>query len=128
MKIKGKLKPLKDKIFVSDMHFGEDVTSSGLILLDDNGTGNGIYPRWCKVWAIGPDQKDVNVGEWLLVEHARWTRTISYETAAGEIIELRVIDNNAILLVSDEKPEGVVQRSLAAINAGGKFNFNVPSA
>ena len=34
--IKGNLKPIGNRVLVSDMHFGEQKTKSGLIILDDD--------------------------------------------------------------------------------------------
>lgn len=124
--IKGKLTPLHDKVFVSDMNFGEERTAGGLILLSDNGKGEGVHPRWCRVWAVGPEQEDVKVGDWLLVDHGRWTRTIEYQEEDGTVIELRAVDTKGILLVSDERPNDVMRVVAAA--AGGNFNFNIPGA
>ena len=126
MKITGTLVPLKDKVFVSDMEFGEEFTQSGIILQSSNGKSEGIHPRWGKVWAVGPDQKDVKVGEWILVEHSRWTRTIEYETDDGSITELRMVELKAIMMSADEKPEDV-QRS-DRVGAGSNVNFNIPGA
>ena len=39
--IKGDLKPIGNRVLVSDMHFGEQKTKAGLIVLDDDGTGDG---------------------------------------------------------------------------------------
>ena len=72
--IQGTLVPLRDKVFVTDMNFDEQITKSGILIQSDNGKGQGIKPRWGRVWAVGEDQKDVKVGEWILMEHARWTR------------------------------------------------------
>lgn len=119
MKVKGKVLPLGDKIFVSGMEFGEQRTASGLYIPADNAKSSGIHPRWGQVWAVGPDQNGVEVGEWILVEHGRWTRTVEYETDTGEILELRMVDNDAILVVSDEKPSDV-ERVVP-----GHFNLNV---
>jgi co-chaperonin GroES (HSP10) len=126
MKITGTLVPLKDKVFVSDMEFGEEFTQSGIILQSSNGKSEGIHPRWGKVWAVGPDQKDVKVGEWILVEHSRWTRTIEYENDDGSITELRMVELKAIMMSADEKPEDV-QRS-DRVGAGSNVNFNIPGA
>lgn len=123
--ITGKLTPLRDKVFVTDMNFGEERTKAGLILISDNGKGEGVHPRWCRVWAIGPEQIDVQVGDWLLVEHGRWTRTVKYQTEDDATIELRVVDNKGIMGISDVPPTGAdVVRNVAAA-AGGNFNFNV---
>lgn len=123
-KITGTLKPLKDKVFVTDINFDEEVTSAGIVLKSDNGKGEGVKPRWGRVWAIGPEQEDVKVGQWILMEHARWTREFQHEAEDGTITKLHMADLNAIMLVADEKPESV-QRGVAA-GAGSNFNFNIP--
>jgi co-chaperonin GroES (HSP10) len=120
MKVKGKIKPLRDKVFVSDMDFGEQKTAAGLIVPSDNAKGSGIHPRWAKVWAIGDDQKDVKVGDWILIQHGRWTRTVEYENIDGSIMEIRMIDNDAILVTSDEQPSNSVHRVVQ-----GHFNLTV---
>jgi co-chaperonin GroES (HSP10) len=125
-KIKGTLKPLKDKVFVSDMNFDEEVTAGGIVLQSDNGKGEGVKPRWGRVWAIGPEQKDVKVGDWILMEHARWTREFEYESEDGTITKLHMADLKGMMLVSDEKPSDA-QRGVRA-GPGGNFNFNIPGA
>lgn len=119
MKVKGKLNPLHDKVFVSGMEFGEQQTAGGLVVLSDNAKSSGVRPRWGKVFAIGPEQKTVKVDEWVLVDHGRWTRTIEYETETGEIIELRMIDNDAMMVSADEPATDVERRVM------GHFNLNV---
>jgi co-chaperonin GroES (HSP10) len=123
-KITGTLKPLKDKVFVTDINFDEEVTSGGIVLKSDNGKGEGVKPRWGRVWAIGPEQEDVEIGQWILMEHARWTREFQHEAEDGTITKLHMADLNAIMLVADEKPHSV-QRGVAA-GAGSNFNFNIP--
>jgi co-chaperonin GroES (HSP10) len=123
-RIRGKLTPLRDKVFFSDMNFEEEVTTGGIVLTSDNGKGEGIKPRWARVWAVGPDQQDVKVGEWILMEHARWTREFEYESDDGTVTKLHMADLKAIMLASEEKPNSV-QRGVAA-GPGGNFNFNIP--
>ena len=104
MKVTGKLTPIKDHVLVTDLYFGEQKTKSGLIIRDDNGTARGVYPRWAKVWAKGPTNiDDYKVGEYVLIEHGRWTRKIDCDVD-GEEITLHRVDVDAILAVSDEKP------------------------
>jgi len=105
MKVKGKVIPIRDSVLVSDMDFDMQKTKTGIYILSDNGKTQGIHPRWGRVWAVGPDQTDVKVGEWILVEHGRWTRTIELESDNDTITELRRVDINAILASADEKPE-----------------------
>ena len=111
MKVTGTITPLKDRILVSDMEFGMETTKSGIVLASDNGKTQGIKPRWGRVWAIGPDQQDIQVGEWVLMEHGRWSRAAEYENEDGSITKIQMIDNDAILLVSDGKPSDVDRRT-----------------
>lgn len=104
-----KIRALNAHVLVTDMYFGARKLGSGIILPNDDGKGEGIRPRWCKVFAIGPDQRDVKEGQWILVAHGRWTRANEIEFN-GEKKQLRRIDPEDILLVSDEEPgdiEGV---------------------
>jgi co-chaperonin GroES (HSP10) len=127
MKLTGKVTPLHAKVFVSDMEFGIQQTASGIFLHSDDGKSTGIHPRWGRVWAIGPEQVDVKIGEWILVEHGRWTRTFEYENDDGSVTELRMVDNEAILMSADELPEDSVMR-MAPVGPGSNANFNIPGA
>lgn len=98
------LQPIRDAVLVTDMEFDQRITSSGLILPSDNGTSLGIRPRWGCVYAIGPDQQDVQVGNWICVAHGRWTRGLDIEDQ-GVKRTVRRIDPNDILLVSDSQPQ-----------------------
>ena len=114
--------PLKKRVLVSDMHFGETKSKGGIILVDDDGTAQGIHPRWGKVYAVGRLQEDVKVGQWILVAHGRWSRAFKVKRkekgSAGEIgveLEVRMID---ILLVSDEEPD-FNRHTAGYVNTGG---------
>ena len=99
----SKVTPLRDGIIVEEMKFGMQTTSKGLIILNDDGANHGIKPRWARVYSIGPDQKDISVGQYILVEHGRWTRGIEVVNPdTGEETVVRKIDNENILMVSDE--------------------------
>jgi co-chaperonin GroES (HSP10) len=99
-----KLQPLNDAVVVSGMTFDERITTGGIVLLNDNGKGTGIRPRWAQVYAVGPDQKDVAVRQWICVAHGRWTRGIDIEDESGKQT-LRRVDPKDILLVSTEQPQ-----------------------
>ena len=100
------LKPLHDSVIVSDMTFDERLTTGGIVLLSDNGKSTGIRPRWGRVYAVGPDQKDIKVGTWVCVEHGRWTRGIEIEDENGKQT-LRRVDPKDVMMESDEKPADV---------------------
>jgi co-chaperonin GroES (HSP10) len=98
-----KLRALHDWVIVCDMDFGEMVTSGGIVVQSDNAKAHGIKPRWAKVYCIGPEQTDVNVGDWILIEHGRWTRAMHINDGERELKAHRV-DVNAIMAMSNEKP------------------------
>ena len=103
LKVNG-LRPIHDHVLVTDLYFGEQKTKGGIIVRDDNGTARGVYPRWARVWAKGSENKDeYNVGDYILIEHGRWTRKMELEID-GEEITVHRVDIDAILAVSDEKP------------------------
>lgn len=105
--VKGKIRPIRDHVLVTEMEFEETVTSTGIFIPSQNGKTEGIKPRWARVWAIGPEQKDVKVGEWIYVEHGRWTRGVTVEDEDGKQVVLRRVENKAILLQAEEPPEDV---------------------
>lgn len=100
IKIK-ELRALKDSVVVTDMEFSERITSSGIIIPNDDMKNSGIRPRWARVYAVGPEQKSIEIGQYILIAHGRWTRGIKIEDAEGEKI-VRKVDVNDILAVSDE--------------------------
>lgn len=109
--------PLKKRVLVSDVHFGERTTKGGIIMMDDDGSADGIHPRWAKVYAIGNKQEDVKVGQWVMVSHGRWSRAFKVKKEGVEL-EVRMIDENDILLVSDDEPEFNTKQA-GYVNTGG---------
>lgn len=101
---KQQIQALRNDIIVSEMSFDQRITQTGLILLNDNGTGLGIRPRWGQVYAVGPNQKDVQVGDWICVAHGRWTRGLDIEDESG-LKTIRRVDPNDVLLVSNTLPQ-----------------------
>jgi hypothetical protein len=99
------IKALNDHVLVADMNFKERQLSSGIYLLNDDSRTAGIRPRWARVYATGPEQQDIQIGQWILVSHGRWTRGVTIEDTDGEVT-IRRIDPNDILLVSDSEPTG----------------------
>ena len=103
--IKGEVRPIHDRLMVSDMEFGEVTTKGGIILPSDDGQTHGVKPRWAKIVSIGHENKDdYKVGDWVLIEHGRWSRGFEVESEDGEIKVLRTVDPSGVLGVSDEAP------------------------
>lgn len=99
---KDQFKPLSKHIIVSDMTFDERITHGGIIIPNDDMKSAGIRPRWAKIYALGPEYNDeLKIGQWICITHGRWTRGIDVEDETGKKT-LRRVDENDILLVSDE--------------------------
>jgi co-chaperonin GroES (HSP10) len=58
---KGKIRPIRDHVIISDMEFGMQKTATGILIHSDNGKSSGVKPRWGRVWAVGPEQTEVKV-------------------------------------------------------------------
>jgi hypothetical protein len=86
----SKLQALSDSVLVEDMTFDERLSNGGI----------------GRVYAVGPEQQDVHVGEWILVAHGRWTRGLDIEDDAGKRT-IRKIDPKDILMSADERPTDV---------------------
>ena len=112
IEIAGEIKPLHDSVIVTDMDFNDRKLASGILLLGDDGKTDGIRPRWSKVYAIGPEQQDIKLGQWILVEHGRWSRGLKI-VKDGEEFVIRRVDPEAIIFVSDEEPENIDTLSTA---------------
>lgn len=94
------LRALHNQVLVTDMNFKEKISHGGIIIQGTDGKLEGIHPRWGRVYAVGKEQKDVKVGQYILVKHGRWTRGTLIEDNDGEKT-IRRVDTADILLVSD---------------------------
>ena len=106
IEIDGEIKPLKNNIIVTDMTFEGRQLASGIVLLGDDGKTDGIRPRWACVFAVGPEQSDVVPGQWVLIEHGRWSRALKI-FKEGQEITIRRADPEAIIFVADNKPDSI---------------------
>ncbi|MEM5878078.1 MAG: hypothetical protein QXF12_04320 [Candidatus Aenigmatarchaeota archaeon] len=109
-KIEGyNLIPLPNDILVYNMEKGyRRSKNSGLLFLDDSSFRiENIKHRWCQVYKVGSNIDFVKEGEWILVEHGRWTVGFKFvDKNLGEIY-VQKIDKEAILLVANEYLENV---------------------
>lgn len=96
-----KIRPLRDKILIHNLERGYRTLSSGIVLLSDDGKEHGVRPRWAEVYAVGPDVDYLEKGQWVLMEHGRWTRGIDM----GDDLTIYAADKDAILVVSDKEPK-----------------------
>ena len=82
--IKGNLKCLPDTLYVERLEVGDRQTSSGIIIPMEDMRLNQrfIKPRWARVYKKADNITNVNVGDWVLLEHGKWSTA------------LNIIDNN----------------------------------
>ena len=111
--IKGNITPIHDRVLVSDMEFGESKTKGGLIIGSDDGHTRGIKPRWCKVVSKGHKNKDTyKKGDWILVEHGRWSRGFSFADENRKDTVLRIVEAKAVMMTGNYKPKDWYQARL----------------
>ena len=101
------VRPLSKDLLVINMDMGEMKTAGGIVITSDDGKAHGVKPRWAEVYKVGDScDLDVKVGQWILIEHGRWTRKIKIDD--GESIkEIQKIEISAVLAVSDSRPSDV---------------------
>lgn len=103
------VRPIHDRVIVRDMHFGDTTTNGGIIVLNDDGKDRGIKPRWGQVFSKGDKNKDpYDVGDWILVEHGRWTRGFDVDIGEDDPVTMRTVEAESVLLWSKEKPEDML--------------------
>ena len=95
------IKPLNDSVifqFLDTITGGSFATKtkSGSILTNKNTDENSQKPRWGKVFAVGPDVKDVKEGDYILIAPLRWTLGFKFDN-----IELSKTIEKEILMVAD---------------------------
>lgn len=114
--------PTGANVFVTDLDGGAKVTKNGIIIPDDNMTNRGIKPRWARIYAIGPLVTDVKVGEWILIDHARWTNKIVLKIDGEEVTLWRIDHPESTFIVCDEDPRSVTgDMSTASYEFANKF-------
>jgi len=123
--IHGTLTPIGNRILVKDMHFGETKSKGGIILMDDDGKNLGVHPRWAQVWAIGKEQEDVEVGQWVLVAHGRWSRGVKLvqDEDIEDNLEIRMIDEDDVMLKSWDTPPQEDYIMAGYVNTGGNLQI-----
>jgi co-chaperonin GroES (HSP10) len=102
---KIKVRALSKDILVVDMDMGDMTTSGGIVIQSDNGKAHGVKPRWAKVYKVGSEVDiDVKVGQWVLIEHGRWTRKINIDDGEG-VKDFQKVEIKSIMAVADERPD-----------------------
>ena len=108
-RVKGSVRPIRNRVIVNNMEFGAQTTSGGIILASDDGKDQGIKPRWGCVVSKGDENADpYEIGDWILVEHGRWTRGFEVEMEDGTIETMRTVESESVLGWQSEVPENTL--------------------
>ena len=101
---KIQVRPLSKDLLVINMDMGEQVTSGGIVIMSDDGKAHGVKPRWAQVYKVG-DQCEIDVapGQWVLIEHGRWTRKIKIDDGESEK-EFQKVEVASVIAVADQRP------------------------
>lgn len=99
-----RIQALPGRVLIKEMTRGERKVGS-IVLPDDNGKTAGVRARWAEVYSVGEGVTDIAVGEWILVQHGRWSRGITIQSNETESLTVWQVDYpNGVLLASD-KPQ-----------------------
>ena len=95
--------PLREKVIGTlEDGFGLKRLSSGLIINEKDGDEKNIRARWFKVTHVGPEQRYLKLGDWVLVAHGRWSRGFTIDNE--DKTKYYHLDTEEILMVSDVNP------------------------
>ena len=98
------VRPLAKDLLVIDMDMGEMKTAGGIVIKSDDGKAHGVKPRWEKFYKVGEDcEIDVAPGQWVLIEHGRWTRKMKIDDGEGAK-EFQKVEVKSVIAVADERP------------------------
>jgi hypothetical protein len=99
------LSPMPNKVFVTDLEIGEVTRTSGVIIANDLGKNYGLRDRWAKVYKLGEGVEDISVGEWVYIEHGRWTVGLDMIHEDGTEFKTWMVDwPDACIMTSSEPP------------------------
>lgn len=103
-----RIRAVGNRLLVTDINFDEQQTQAGIIITSDNGKPRGIHPRWGKVYTKGPlNNDDYEIGDWVLIEHGRWTRSFKISTNNSEPYDVWMVESESVLGFSDKKPNDI---------------------
>jgi co-chaperonin GroES (HSP10) len=98
------VRPLSKDLLVINMDMGEQTTAAGIVIASDDGKAHGVKPRWAEVYRVGTDcEINVKEGQWVLIEHGRWTRKIKIDDGHGEK-EFQKVEIKSVIAVADQRP------------------------
>lgn len=79
IEIPNKIECLDDTLYVEKIEYGERTLKSGILIPIEtmDYQGHFVRPRWAKVLFKADNIKNVNVGDWVLINHGHWSSSIN---------------------------------------------------
>jgi len=77
--IKDHIECLDDTLYIEKIEYGERTLKNGFIIPTEtmDHFGNFVRPRWAKVLYKADNIKNVNIGDYILLSHGRWSSGIN---------------------------------------------------
>ena len=116
-------KALKGRVLVSDIQRGERMWGK-IILLNDDGTSNGVRDRWAQVFSVGEDITEIKAGEWILIKHGNWTRGMTVKTDDKEYTLWGVRYPEGVLCAADSPTETFAGEHVVQGEDAAKLKLN----
>lgn len=113
-----RLRALSDNILCIEGDFGDQKTESGIIVKSTIGKAEGVVPRWFKVFEVGPKINWLKPGQYVYVQHGRWTE--GFKTTDDRLDpdqKLWKVEPKACMLVSDDKPDMTINLTDTTVSA-----------
>ena len=106
-KVDYDIDPLPNDILVHNMDTGEGTYGKSKIIISssDKSATHGIRPRWAQIYKIGSRVDYTKVGDWVLIDHGRWSygRTVTHDDGSTSYVQKA--DPNGIMIVTEHEPE-----------------------
>lgn len=73
-------------MFVEDIEYGERKTKSGLWIQAEtmDYEGNFVRPRWAKVKYKADNIRNIDVGDYILIDHGHWSTSLDVKIGDNE--------------------------------------------
>ena len=79
IEIPNEIECLDDTLYVEKIEYGERTLKSGILIPIEtmDYQGHFVRPRWAKVLFKADNIKNINVGDWVLINHGHWSSSIN---------------------------------------------------
>lgn len=110
IEIPEKIECLPNTMYVEKIEYGERKTKGGLVLMKEQMDYEGRFarPRWAKVRYKAENITNIEVGDWILINHGHWSTSMLMEIK-GKEEKLWYISpksyKEGVMAVSKEMPE-----------------------